>query len=59
MQTLQRTGFLKLSHEVVLTPPSLNDNFFFTNTIVTACSSSRSLKLNLRDALLILGRQLN
>lgn len=59
VQALQRTGFLKLSHKVVLTPASLNDNFFFTNTIVTACSFFRCLKLNLRDAFLILGRQLN
>lgn len=59
VQALQRTGFLKLSHKVVLTPPPLNANFFFTNTVVTACSFFRSLKLNLRDAFWILGRQLN
>lgn len=35
------------------------DNFFFTNTTVTACSFFRSLKVNLRDAFWILGRQLN
>lgn len=51
-------GFLKLTHAMVLAPP-LNDNFFCTNTMVTACSFFRSLQLSLRDAFLILGRQLN
>lgn len=43
---------------MVLAPP-LNDNFFCTNTMVTACSFFRSLQLSLRDAFLILGRLLN
>lgn len=51
-------GFLKAEPPMVLAPP-LNDNFFCTNTMVTACSLFRSLQLNLRDAFLILGWQLN
>lgn len=43
---------------MILAPP-LNDNFFCTSTMVTACSFFRSLQINLRDAFLILGRQLN